>query len=132
MKDRGGKLLTQENALKERWAGYFEDLMDMENPHASFDTEETTSGPVPLITTEEAATILKKMGSDRTSDPDDIPIEAWLCPREASVDALADLLNQCLVSGEIPADWRQSELTFVFKENGDSHECKNYRGIKLL
>ena len=33
---------------------------------------------------------------------------------------------------QMPSAWRQSTLIPLFKGKGDIHECKNYRGIKLL
>ena len=45
---------------------------------------------------------------------------------------LVEILNKIMKEGKIPEQWADSELVTIFKEKGDSLQCGNYRGIKLL
>ena len=51
---------------------------------------------------------------------------------DVGVEWLKNLLNRILAEVKIAEDWGDSELVTIYKEKGDSIECSNYRGIKLL
>ena len=44
---------------------------------------------------------------------------------------LSRILNLALVSGKVPADWRNAIIAPIYKK-GNREECGNYRGISLL
>ena len=51
---------------------------------------------------------------------------------ESGVDTLVDIIGTVWEEEEMPEDWKQSEIVPIYKRKGDSLECGNYRGIKLL
>ena len=41
-------------------------------------------------------------------------------------------MNSLLKGERMPDEWRKSVLISIYKDKGDSKECVNYRGIKLM
>ena len=64
--------------------------------------------------------------------PDEIPVEVWSVVGSKAVDWLTRLFNKIMSGDAMPGEWRKSWIIPLFKGKGDVHECKNYRGIKLL
>jgi len=64
--------------------------------------------------------------------PDGIPIEAWKHLGELAVKFLTTQFNNILKNEEIPEEWRKSVLVPIYKNKGETQECGNYRGIKLM
>ena len=48
------------------------------------------------------------------------------------VQLLCRLLNNVLMTENMPSDWKINILVPVFTTKGDIQECNKYRGIKLL
>ena len=44
---------------------------------------------------------------------DDIPVEAWICLGEMTVEFLTRLFNTCLESEAMPEEWRVSVLALI-------------------
>ena len=84
------------------------------------------------ITEEEVKTALKKMKKGKARGPDDIPVEVWLILGDVGIGFLTKLMNSLLKGERMPDEWRKSVLIPIYKDKGDSKECGNYRGIKLM
>ncbi|GJX69145.1 retrovirus-related pol polyprotein LINE-1 [Tanacetum coccineum] len=70
IKDRDGRTIVNEDAIRRRWMEYFFDLF---NGQRSGRTKEVDSiGTNPQYN-------LRKMGRNKAVGPDEIPIEAWRC-----------------------------------------------------
>ena len=87
---------------------------------------------VPRDNMEEVRNAMKNMKNGKAVGPHKIPVEAWRCLGEATVDFLTRLFNKILRSGEIPKEWRYSTLIPIFKSKADAQCCSNYRGIILM
>lgn len=133
IKDANGDLLTEEEAVLERWKDYFEGLMNTENPRESREQDaDRNDKRVEQIDASEVRKALKRMKLGKAVGPDDIPIEAWKCLGTLGIEILTKLFNQILESEVMPEDWRKSILVPIYKNKGDAQECGNYRGIKLM
>ena len=82
--------------------------------------------------TEEVKTALKKMKNGKARGPNDIPVEVWLILGDVGIGFLTRLMNSLLKGERMPDEWRKSVLIPIYKDKGDSKECGNYRGIKLM
>ena len=56
----------------------------------------------------------------------------WLILGDVGIEWLTKLMNKLLKGEKIPDEWRKSVLIPIYKGKGDSKECGNYRGIKLM
>ena len=80
----------------------------------------------------EMKTALKKRKKGKARGPDDIPVEVWLILGDVGIGFLTKLMNRLLKGERMPDEWRKCVVTPIYKDKGDSKECGNYRGIKLM
>ncbi|KAK3512308.1 hypothetical protein QTP70_003296 [Hemibagrus guttatus] len=133
IKDRDGRVLTNEESVKRRWKEYFEELMNEENEREKrVEGVNSVEQKVDKIRKDEVRKALKRMKSGKAVGPDDIPVEVWKCLGEAAVEFLTSLFNRVLESERMPEEWIRSVLVPIFKNKGDVQSCSNYRGIKLM
>ena len=64
--------------------------------------------------------------------PDGIPVEVWKSLGEDGVAWLTNFLKVIFKTGKMPQEWRHSTIIPLYKHKGDTQNCNNYRGIKLL
>ncbi|XP_063595885.1 uncharacterized protein LOC134772741 [Penaeus indicus] len=105
IKDGEGRVLSDENEIRNRWKVYFEKLLNEENERRVF---------------------------GEATGPDEVPAEAWKSLGDDGVDLLWDLFSKIYDQGKMPNAWRESVIIPIYKEKGDIQECGNYRGIKLM
>ena len=85
------------------------------------------------FTCDEVRSVIKKLKRGKAAGADDIPGEYLqaLMNDTSALSWLTDLFNHCWQSRTIPADWRRSVVTCLYKKGGVEH-CQNYRPISLL
>src|ERR1700733_2360735 len=132
IKDKNGKILTDEEAIKDRWKLYFDELLNMENTRDTLEEEDTTEGPEHEITRTEIEQALGQMRNNKAPGPSGITAEMFKAMDKESVEWLFVILNDFMRSERLPDDLKISEIVTIFKQKGDAMECGNYRGIKLL
>ncbi|KAM1231943.1 hypothetical protein ACFX2G_042792 [Malus domestica] len=138
IKDEDGKVLATENAVKDRWRGYFHNLFNEGHERSASLGELRNSEECRnysfyrRIRKEEVVVALKKMKHRKAVGPDDIPIEVWKVLGETSITWLTDIFNRILKTKKMPNEWRTSTLVPIYKNKGDVQNCMNYRGIKLM
>ena len=134
VKDKSGKVLSNQKEQCERWKEYFEELLNRPPPTEPpvIPPAETT---LPISTNRPTRTEIKKaiqmLRSGKAAGPDEIPPEALKADINRTVDVLHDLFGKIWESEEIPADWKHGHIVKIPKK-GDIKECKNWRGITLL
>ena len=74
---------------------------------------------------------LGKMGLDKATGPDDLPIEAVKILAKQGIMYVVEAMNQVLQQQGIPEIRRKSRMVPIYKGKGDILDCNNYRGIKL-
>ena len=114
-----------------RWLTYFEGLLTTENTRKQIESGLATEGPIDLFNENEVFEQLGKMGLDKATGPDDLPIEAVKILAKQDIGYMVEAMNQVLQQG-IPEIWRKSRMVPIYKGKGDILECNHYRGIKLM
>jgi hypothetical protein len=134
IKDEDGKVVVDQDELKDVWRRYFEKLLNEEFDwdRDSLEAGHAVSGPAEEIAASEVREAIGKMKAGKAVGPSGIGAEMLFAAGEAGVIWVTDLCNVIVKEGIIPADWRKSWLVTVFKGKGDALECGSYRGIKLL
>ena len=127
MKDANGKVLVENDQVKEEWRKYMEKLLN-EN---TWDNEKV-EGPYELIRRDEILKALRMMKKGKAAGPTGIVSEICMADEDCSVEWLTSLCNLIVAQGRIPDDWKSSILLPVLKGKGDPMECGSYRAIKLL
>ncbi|XP_063588916.1 uncharacterized protein LOC134766090 [Penaeus indicus] len=100
IKDGEGRVLSDENEIRNRWKVYFEKLLNEENERRVF---------------------------GEATGPNEVPAEAWKSLGDDGVDLLWDLFSKIYDQGKMPNAWRESVIIPIYKEKGDIQECGNYR-----
>ena len=126
-----GQILTVESDIIQRWLTYFEGLLNTENTRKQIESGLATEGPIDIFNENEVSEQLGKMGLDKATGPDDLPIEAVKILAKQDIMYVVEAMNQVLQQG-IPEIWRKSRMVPIYKGKGDILECNNYRGIKLM
>ena len=76
-------------------------------------------------------TALRNMKKGKACGPD-TPIEIWMALGDVRIVWLTKLFNEILKKKHMPDAWRKSIIVPIFKNKGDTLNCNNYRGIKLI
>ena len=124
-----GQLLTVESDIIQRWLTYFEGLLNTENTRKQIESGLATEGPIDIFNENEVSEQLGKMGLDKATGPNDLPMEAVKILAKQDIMYVVEVMNQVLQQG-IPEMWRKSRMVPIYKGKGDVPECNNYRGIK--
>ena len=132
IKNEQGVVLREETDIKERWRGYFKNLLNEENPRLIFEDGNPRQSVTMGISRVEVKLALMRMKDGKATGPDEIPVEAWKCLGEEGIDILWDLMQQIYAEEKVPNEWRDSVIVPIYKEKGDIQDCGNYRGIKLM
>ena len=89
-------------------------------------------GPLDFtFTEEELDKAIKKLKSNKSPGPDNIPNEFLKVTKTSFLPALVMLFNKILESGNFPRAWAYGHLIPIHKK-GEKDNPENYRGITLL
>ena len=133
MKDKYGKVMTDEESVLGIWKEYYKGLMNEENERERRENGgERVNLEVEKISKEEVRVNMKRMKNGKAVGPDDIPVEVWKCLGEIALEFLTKLYTRTMESERMPEVWRDSILIPIFKKKCDVQSCSNYRGIKLI
>ncbi|VDP24192.1 unnamed protein product [Heligmosomoides polygyrus] len=132
VKSADGRVLRKPVEVRERWEGYFKELLNEEFPRREAQEEQPTERPILPWTQEEVRKAIGKWKLGKAAGPDGVPVEAWKVLGDLGINWLTQFLNRITREGMMPDDWRNSTIVPIFKQKGDASECSNYRGIKLI
>ncbi|KAK3516094.1 hypothetical protein QTP70_005430 [Hemibagrus guttatus] len=120
IKDRDGRVLTNEEIVWRRWKEYFEELMNEENERGKrVEGVNSVEQKVDKIRKDEVRKALKRVKSGQAVGPDDIPVEVWKCLGEAAVEFLTSLFNRVLENLEKAYDRvPREELWYCMRKEG--------------
>lgn len=138
-KDESGNLLGGRDEILERWAAYFEELLqgpqEIENLETSEDRVEhgaTAMTPEELPPTyEEVAAAIQLLRNNKAPGEDKITAELLKYGGEDITRAMHELIKKVWLSETMPEDWYTALICPIHKKE-DKTVCKNYRGISLL
>ena len=135
MKGRDGIPLKEESEVKERWASYFQELLNRPPPERRLhrigqigEELDITQEPPTLEETKKA---IQKLSNNKAAGMDGIVAELMKEGPPELISELHQLMVRIWRDEEIPRDWSRSLICTLYKK-GDRAECSNYRGISLL
>ena len=141
LKDKSGAILTGQKNVANRWAEYFQELLNVNDGEIQQGRNNGEAKPPTLVASDqeedpirmdEIEAVLKLTKNNKAPGPDMIPIETIKAGGQPLKDILLELLNRLWSSGIVPEEWNQSLICPIFKNKGDPLDCKNYRGISLM
>ena len=131
VKGENGDIKLEKNEIMERWRGYFELLLNEENP-CVLEEAICTQGPVEQIQEEEVRWALGKMRRGRAAGPTGVSSDLLREVGDDGLRILTKIFQEIIEGGEIPDDWKLSLTVPIYKGKGDALDCGRYRGIRLL
>ena len=76
-----------------RWKGYFDKLLNEENPRSIFDDGVPNEGLTQGISRNEVKVAISRVKNGKATGMDGIPVEVWKCLGEEGIDMLWDLMK---------------------------------------
>ena len=134
MKDRNGKLVTEQDAVLKVWESYFKELLNQERNNNDLELPSYVEGEMELtdITDTEMQTGMKGMKKGRAPGIDEMCVEMVMAAGESGISWTKRLLNTCMRQGKVPEEWRTGLIVPIWKKKGDVQDPGKYRGITLL
>ena len=130
LKDKDGKVLTEEAEIKQRWKEYTEDLYKRDSKiTVRFEPAEYVHEPT--ILESEVREALEDISNNKAPGEDGLPIELFKAAGEEAVKALLALCQEVWATGRWPRDWKKS-MYIPIPKKGDAKECANNRTIALI
>ena len=135
VRDKDGKILTQEDEQRARWAEHFKTVLNQPDPESPADIIQTTTREFemktkPISCTEIEEAILETKGNRATGE-DKISADMLKADPTMSAKCLVELFNKVWVEEEVPEAWKKGIIVKLPKK-GDMKDCGNWRGINLL
>ena len=133
----GECLLTDDGAVMDRWREHFQELL---NRPSSADPDVVTKIPQrPVVhamdnppTVDEIRKAIAHLRSGKAPGQDGIPPEIYKVAETTITPRLHALFTQLWAEGEVSQDFKDAQITCIYKKKGDRSDCNNYRGISLL
>ena len=131
VKDKDGTWFSGDDEVKDRWLGYFDDLLYVENEREDLQGILPVQGPIEEIYLEEVITHLGMMKKNKACGPDCSHIEVAKALGDEGAIWMTGVLNEAMKEG-IPEEWRISTITPIYTQKGDPLVCNNFPGNTLL
>ena len=138
IKDVNGNILSDESEVKNRWSGYFQELLNVDNGR---EAELTDAGVQRVnvnlrllmeVSVDDVRKAVKKLKNGKSPGIDGVTSEMLRYGGESIIEWLTRVCVVCLAEGRVPVEWKRAIVLPIYKGKGDRNECKNYRGISLL
>lgn len=134
IKDENGKIVVEDEQIKEVWKKYFEKLLNEEFSwdRDKLDAVNAVSGPCERISLAEVKVAIAKAKTGKAAGPSGVVVDMVKAAGDVGEQWVTDICNAVVRDGHIPDDWKKSWMVSVYKGKGNALECGSYRGIKLL
>ena len=129
-----GKQTENDTDMANTLNEYFSSVFTTENVQGSLPTplpqSRGTTLPDFTITESEVLSVMNSMNVNKTPGPDKVSPRLLKEARSELTEPLTILFNKTLVAGKVPHEWKQANVTPIFKK-GDKSLPANYRPISL-
>ena len=134
IRNKDGNIVYDDPSKFETWRQHYEGLLNSEFvwDESSLSAVEPVLGPSIQITEEMVSLAFRKMKSGKSAGPSGIVSEMLKASDDSVVPVLTRLINTIIREGRVPDEWNKSYIISLYKGKGDSLDCGNYRGLKLL
>jgi len=125
--------VTNQEKIMEKWAEYFEKLLNCEVPVDTFTYghNEPNDDHCPPSSKEEIEQQIKRLKNHKSPGKDDLQGEILKHAESFMIESIYLLIKEVWETEIVPTDWRVAYICPIHKK-GDKQVCSNYRGIALL
>ena len=133
----GSTLLTDKNAILQRWAEHFNSVL---NRASTINSEAIDRMPQVPINTElaepptesEITAAVKLLSNNKAPGSDSIPAEIYKAGGPVMIRKLSELFKSMWEQESIPQELKDATIVHLYKRKGNRQSCDNHRGISLL
>ena len=130
--DRNGNILVNREDIMKRWREYFSNLLNTENEYDQLQEIAPVEGPILKASLKEIEVAIRKGKNNKAVGRSEVSVEMIKALEDLGMELVSILLDKIWEVERMPEDLEVSEMIMLYKQKGDSLECGNYRGIKLL
>ena len=135
VKNKAGKILTEQEEVKTRWKENYQELYNEQNPVSEEAARSlpiiVTDGTEPSLLNEEVESAIKKLSDGKAPGFDTASAEEINAAGEEGTEIFYKICKQIWETELFPEDWGRAIITPIYKKK-DKLGCGNYRGISLL
>ena len=134
IEDKDGNLLTENDAILQRWTDYCEGLYNYPlRPDINILSDKTSNNQDkdPPILRDEVEAAIRQLKKGKSPGIDNIPAELIKNGGEETVQKLTELCQKIQDTKNWPKEWTQS-LVIPLPKKGNLKQCQNYRTISLI
>lgn len=131
IKDSAGAILSEEHKVLDRWAEYFQNLLNNDQHEVHHPVYQTAQPYVEPPTLDEVITAINQLKNGKAPGEDNLPAELFKEGGRTLWCKIHILLTHVWEQETLPEDWNVGLILPIFKK-GDKLQCRNYRGITLL
>ena len=133
----GSQLITDEEAILSRCREHFDALLNRPSAVKPGTIEGLQQAAVAheldnIPSKEEISKAIHQTQSGKAPGPDSIPAEIFKVAESVLLDRLLSLFSQIWETEKLPQDFKNAQITTIYKKKGERSDCNNYRGISLL
>ena len=131
IRDSEGNIKVESADVVERWKGYFENLLNVENPN-NLEEVPPVQGPLEEISQDEVKMALRLAKNGKAAGPSEVTTEMFAAAGDLGLNMLVSVYRGIMKEDKAPNDWHESITIPLFKGKGDALSCEKYRGLRLL
>ena len=131
IRDSDGKFLLGESACLNRWAQYFDQLLNVGLPVTIPSLNQSVDIDSPIAMSEVVSAI-NSIKNGKAAGLDQIRPEMVKSLNEENIKRLCEMYNMAFNSSICPKAWQRGCIIPLYKGKGDKADCSSYRGITLL
>ena len=118
IKDRNGKLVTEQETVLKVWESYFKDLLSQEGNNNNLELPSYVEGKVEFteITDTEMQTGMKGMKKGRAPGIDEMRVEMVMAGGKIGISWTKKPLKTCMRQGIVLEEWRTGLIVPIWKK----------------
>ena len=105
--DEEGNVLIQQDKIKQRWKGYFEALLNVENEGNALNNQPPVEALTKLLDIKEVESAIRKMKCGKVPGCSETSIDFFKTLDDLGSKMVCSLLEQIFVAEKIPSDWKK-------------------------
>nr|VZI24510.1 unnamed protein product [Spirometra erinaceieuropaei] len=133
----GSTLLTKKTQILQRWAEHFRGVLSRPSAISDAAIERLPQGETnanldlpPSL--QETIRAVQQLSSGKEPGSDAIPAEVYKNAGPQLMDHLTALFQEMWRQGEVPQDFKDATIVYLYKRKGNRQICDNHRGISLI
>ena len=115
----------------EKLEDHFKNLLTERRPEFQYESTKTECINNVEVHLEDVVKAIRGLKNCRAPGPGNIPAQLIKCGTGKLFRLLRDLMQDCIATGNVPKELKESWVTAWYKGKGRKDDCDNYRGLSV-